>query len=170
MNPRHPPCKRGRRPPVGSKGGFTLVELMVAAVAGTVLALTAGSLLFLCNKTLARTIGQQEVQRDATFAMDMLSRTVQSSRGREISVSANQILFTTNHVRARPVRFSVDGQNNLVYDPDTTTAGNEIRVVNRRVAAFTATVASNRMWIALGVSEAGKSLYLTNCLTFRNGT
>ena len=160
------PRRAARRP----RAGFTVIELAVASVAGAVLALTAGTLLFLATSTLVRTAGQQELQRDATFAMDLLSRTVQSSRGREITVSANQVLFGTNHVRRGPMLFAADGQGNLIFDPNTSAAGNEIRVVNRRLAAFTANVASNRMWIALGVSEGGKSLYLTNCLTFRNGT
>lgn len=170
MNTRHPPCKRGGRPSVGSKDGFTLVELMVAAAAGSVLALTAGFLLFIASSILVRTSDHQGMQRDATFAMDIIERAAQSSKGSEISIASGQMTLATNHVRAATSRFYSDSQGNLIYDPNLSVGGNEVKVVTGRLTAFSATVVSNRLWVILGLREDTKSMTLTNCVTFRNGT
>ena len=153
-----------------AEAGFTMIELLAASAAGAVLALTAGSLIYFVSSVQARTSGCQEVQRDATFAMDLLGRTVQSSRAREVTVATGQIDFSTNHDRSCGDQFRSDGRQNLVYDPDVSTAGDEVRVVQGRLAAFSASVSSNRMWIVLGVREGATSLFMTNGFTFRNGT
>lgn len=159
-------ARGGRR----ARAGFTMIELLAASAAGAVLALTAGSLIYFVSSVQSRNSGNQEVQRDATFAMDLLGRTVQASRAREVTLTSGQIDFSTNHVRACGVQFRSDSRQNLMYDPDVSTAGDEVRVVRGRLAAFSASVSSNRMWIVLGLREGAASLYMTNGFTFRNGT
>lgn len=142
---------------------------MVAALASAILALTAGALLYSTNSALMRAMGIQELQRDATCAMDMIERAAQSSKGSEITVAAGQMSLATNHVRTAVSRYYSDGNGNLMYDPNLAVAGNEIKVVTGRLTSFSATVSSNRLWVAIGLREGTKSLAFTNCVTFRNG-
>ncbi len=105
--------------------GFSLVELMVALVSGSILAVTAGSMMYYTYLGWQRSNRAVGIQRDAAMAAELLSHSLRRTAAVNVTVTSATITIV------RPVateRFSVSGQD-LVYDPDTSTPGaDEIHV------------------------------------------
>ena len=71
-----------------SKLGFTLVELMVAALAFSILALAVGSMLVFGWQGWKRSNDLVEMQRDATLTMMMISKEIRNATFDEITDGA----------------------------------------------------------------------------------
>ena len=74
-----------------SKSGFTLVELMVTAVAFSILALATGSMLVFGWQGWSRINASVDMQRDASLAMHVMTREVRKSSIGDITVGSNQL-------------------------------------------------------------------------------
>lgn len=62
-----------------NKKGFTIIELMVAIILSSILAITAGVMLYYVFSSWKNNNIAIELQRDATIAMDMMARRIRSS-------------------------------------------------------------------------------------------
>lgn len=75
----------------GSKSGFTLVELMVVALAFSILALATGSMLVFGWQGWKRINDSVDMQRDASLAMYVMTREVRKSSSANITDGNNQL-------------------------------------------------------------------------------
>lgn len=90
-----------------SKSGFTLVELMVVALAFAVLALATGSMLVFGWQGWKKMSDSVEMQRDASLAMYVMAREVRKSAVADITVG-NGLLGCVNP-DGESVGFTVSG-------------------------------------------------------------
>lgn len=90
------------------KSGFTLVELMVTAVAFSILALATGSMLVFGWQGWKRMNDSVDMQRDASLAMYVMAREVRKSSIDEITVGNQLGCVDTDGTN---VSFTVSGGN-----------------------------------------------------------
>lgn len=80
-----------------NRSAFSLVEMMVAMLSGSILLLLVGSLLILGHRSWLDGNRRVELQRDATLAMEAIGFQVRSAQSSAPTVSAdNSTLFLGN--------------------------------------------------------------------------
>jgi len=145
--------------------GFTMAELMVALVAASVLAITAGMTLVYSHSCWRRNNAAMELQRDATLAMYRLSRAVRGASANDVTTPlAGQ---SAERLTIQTTEFRVDGDH-LLYDPDTGIGGDEVVIVDGRLKTFTVTnlATGTGMSITLELqNENGNEVTITNATT-----
>ena len=123
------------------KSGLTIVELMAAIAGSSILALAAGSM-----------------QRDSTVA----SRTLAATARAATNITWSGGSLTIQRAGSPPCAFSVSGKN-LVFDPNTAAAGDQLNLVNGTLLTFAPTVVSNSLSVVLvlanGQYTASNSLF-----------
>ncbi len=154
--------------PRPGRAGFSVVELLATIVTAAVLAVAMGSVLYFSFAALGRNNERITLQRDATFAFDMISRTAQGASPSEITLATKSITFGTNMFRTKRVRFFDNNTGDLVYDPDIAVGGNEQVVINDRLTSFGVTMDGSRLIIRMVVSYSSENLTYSNSVTMRN--
>ena len=100
--------------PTHRTAAFTLVELISGMLMVSILSLTAGSMLVFGYKAWATNGKAIEVQRDATHAMDMMSRAVRQAAPTNITVDPTAMKMDTP---AGTVAFQAEGTDLVYYYP-----------------------------------------------------
>jgi len=118
------------------KQGFTVVELMATIAAATVLALSAGIVLTVGYREWVNDTGIVEMQRDATFAVDMMAKSIREANPSTVTASSG-----TLNIGTRSFYSSAD---DLMYDPNTGTGGDEIVLVPGRLINFVPVLLGNQ--------------------------
>jgi len=153
---------------VNKRAGYTLVELMVGAMAGSVLALTAGVLLIMAFGAWQRNHAAVNRQRDFTAAMDLMRRAVRDTTVSLVAVAATNELRIRQAPGGSVVRFYRNGQR-LVYDPDTTVNGDQMTLVSDGLHGFRAQQVDNGVALWLEVDDGQSRLVVTNVVAaYRN--
>jgi hypothetical protein len=138
---------------------LSLVELLVASVSASVLALTVGTLLVHGYVCMERNHVAVEVQRDGTFAMDMIGRAVRGAAAADVAVSSGRLT-------AAERSFYASGSD-LLYDPDTAVTSNEIVLVDGRVVAFLPVRLSNGVRVDLDLRDGEAGAKVSGTFGFR---
>ena len=112
--------------------GFTLVEMMMSMLAAAVLALVMGAMMFYATTWWKRTLVSVDMQRDMRASMDTLARLTRAATNMTFSTG---LVFTANF-RGRPPATVYAVTSNLFYDPNTSVAGDAVRLVNGSLQAF----------------------------------
>lgn len=146
------------------RGGFSLVELLVALSAASILALTMGAMMWSATVSLKRTGRSVELQRDMRASMDVMTR---------MTRLATNMVFTTGMVYTaqfsdRPPMMVFVATNNLYYDPNTAVAGNEVKLTEGQVTQFQVVFTSRSARISLGMQNAEDAISNQVTLTRRN--
>ena len=149
--------------------GFTMVELMVALVAASFLAIIAGTTLVYSHLGWRRNNAAMELQRDATLAMYRLSRAVRGASANDVTTPlAGQ---SAERLTIQTTEFRVDGDH-LLYDPDTGIGGDEVVIVDGRLKTFTVTNLSTGIGVSIVLelqNENSDEIAITSAITaFRN--
>jgi len=146
--------------------GFTIVELIVALVAASILAITAGITLVYGYSGWRRNNAAVELQRDATLAMYRLSRAVRGASAADVTTpSAGQ---SAAQLTIQQTEFRVDDVNHLLYDPNTGIDGDEVVIVDGRLKTFAVTNLSTGAGISIILelqNENGDEITITNATT-----
>lgn len=145
--------------------GFTMVELMVALAAASVLAVTAGITLVYSHSGWRRNNAAMELQRDATLAMYRLSRAVRGASANDVTTPlAGQ---SAERLTIQTTEFRVDGDH-LLYDPDTSIGGDEVVIVDGRLKTFTVTNLSTGIGVSIVLelqNENSDEIAITSAIT-----
>ncbi len=64
--------------------GFTLIELIIAIIIGTIVILAAGTILVFGNRYWSNAWKKTNLQRDASYAMFRVSRAIQAGRSAQL--------------------------------------------------------------------------------------
>jgi prepilin-type N-terminal cleavage/methylation domain-containing protein len=67
--------------------GFTLIELIIAMFTSTIVIVAAGSILFYGQKSWNNTLKRVNLQRDASYAMQRMSRAVKAGISAQVEAS-----------------------------------------------------------------------------------
>ena len=81
--------------------GFTLIELIIAMLTGTIVILAAGMILFYGQKSWNNTWKRVNLQRDASYAMQRMSRLIKAAISAQVEGSGKglKIFNKGGHVR-----------------------------------------------------------------------
>jgi hypothetical protein len=144
------------------------VEVLAAIAAASVLALTAGLLLYYGYLALTRNRENVEMQADGTIAMDMIARAVRPASTATVTAAAGSLRVATSN---RVVEFRAVAAD-LVYDPDTGHAGDEMTVVRGRLVSFAASNTPRGVDVRMVLKDATASpaATLEGTMTCRNPT
>jgi prepilin-type N-terminal cleavage/methylation domain-containing protein len=132
---------------------FTLVELLVGMLAGSVLAVTAGLLLYYGYGEWRRNREGVAMQQDGRVAMEVIGRAVRAAATAQVAVVAGELHLTN---AACASRFRAAG-GDLLHDPNLAVAGDERPLVSGRLLAF-------------GVSNTLRGVQVTLQLRCASGT
>lgn len=149
--------------------GFTMVELLVALVAASILAITAGITLVYCYSGWCRNNAAVELQRDATLAMYRLSSAVRGASATDVNTPlAGQ---SAERLTIQQTEFRVN-EKHLLYDPNTGIDGDEVVIVDGRLKTFTVTNLSTGTGVSIVLelqNENSDEITITNAtIAFRN--
>ncbi len=123
-----------------SRSGVTIIELMVAMLSASVLAITAGIILVYCFRTLRANGDAVELQRDVDITTRTLFRAIRTARDNDTTVSGGGTTLELDG-GARTFTFLPNG-GGLVYDPNVGVSGDE-----QMLASNTSTNANEcRFW------------------------
>ena len=148
------------------RAGFTVVEILAASAAAAILAAVACSIIFYAHLTWRRNHADVEVQRDGTFAMDLLTRKLRAASRPAVTISAgrDRIEIATAG-GAEAIYLDTD---DLVYDPATGASGGEITLIRDRVAAFQATPSGDGLALVLDLADGDAVTSLRTVAHWRN--
>ena len=151
----------------GNKAGFTLTELSIASAAAAVLALTVGSILHYGYQGWGKQVSAVEMQRDATFAMDMMERAVRSAASGDVSVSAGRVTVSRS---GRPTVSFYQSGKDLVYDPDVSGAGGDTVLIDGSLVSFACTLLTRGVRVRMSLRDAagGAETGIDSALSWRN--
>jgi prepilin-type N-terminal cleavage/methylation domain-containing protein len=156
------------------QSGFSLVELMVAMVIVAILSLTLGTMLIYIFKAWRSNSDQVELQRDATFAMDMLSREIRPSSFYLIShPTPAEHSSSVLYIGTKSFSIGGTGGNSLVCDPTSASpaSGDEIELIRNRVTnlLFTNNSPKRSISIYMELEEGGENVTLNQVtISYRN--
>lgn len=146
---------------------FTLVELMAGMIVGLILALTLGTMLVNIFWAWRKNSDQVELQRDATFAMDMLSRAIRPASNFQISIPSSSTL----NIGTTSFYVGGTGSDSLFYDPDTTAGGDEVELIRQRVTnlQFIDNTPERSITITINLAEGSETLVISQAtIGYRN--
>jgi prepilin-type N-terminal cleavage/methylation domain-containing protein len=143
------------------KPGFTVVELLAAMMAGSILALTVGIVLvhgFAAWRANCQTV---DLQREGSLAMKALGRAIRESPSTAVSVAADQVTIGTRRFRRLP-------SGDFIWDPDTAAAGDEVTVVQGRMTVLTNVLAPSGLSARMVLQDRSGRVVLEDAWAFRN--
>ena len=146
-------------------GGFTLVELMAAMVISTILALTGGLMLYHASVAWRKDSEAVELQRDATFAMDIISRAIRPATHSDIDIQNSGLTLIIGNKA-----FYLQGSASLEYDPDDTVSGDETIIINNKVSglSFLQHAPSRSIRVNLVLADGAETTALDTVVRYRN--
>ncbi|MCX7819313.1 MAG: hypothetical protein N2652_08910 [Kiritimatiellae bacterium] len=152
-----------------ARRGFTVVELLATAVAASILAIALGSVLYFVYAALRRSNEALNLQRDMSYALELLQRTGRSASPSEVTLGSGSVTFGTNMFRPKGCRFYDNRTGDFVYDPDLSRSGDDQTLINDRLVAFDVALDGSRLLVRLSVqTAASQTLSISNSITMRN--
>jgi prepilin-type N-terminal cleavage/methylation domain-containing protein len=140
-----------------SRRGFSLVELMAATLAGSVLALTVGAMLCFGYASWQRNTIAVDLQRDATIASLTMTHYVRQATGIVINGASSITMQGTNQA----MTFSTSNSSSLY--------GGGTALVKNRVTFFTPVLTNNnQVKIRLVLQDGNESTEINTITTRRN--
>ena len=155
--------------------GFTIVELMLGMVIAAILVLTMAAILWASFSAWRKNSDAVEIQRDATFAMDMISRAIRPASASEIDSPTRQ--NTQNNpagiltINKKSFYRSVSYPYELMYDPDTSVAGNEEVLIRDRLDSleFINNYPLKSITVTLNLTQGSQNILVDKeVITYRN--
>lgn len=131
--------------PRGHKGGFSLVEVIVAMLAAAVLVLVAGAMIWHTQSAYRRLNKAVDVQRDMRASMDVLVRMSRPATGFAFTAGTT---FTALYSNRPSSRVYASGSN-LFYLANASGGGAGQRLANGSLGQFAVLVQTNRAVITL---------------------
>ena len=154
--------------------GFSLVELLAAMLAASILAITAGTMLFHAYSAWNDNHNAVNVHRDGRNAMDMMTRAIRAASVSNVVTAVNNDLILSgvalyDEALTNTVRFSRSGRN-LIYDPDTGSNGDDVMLVADGVRRFNVSLSdtATSIEIRLDLERDGETMRLDSVTAFRN--
>lgn len=141
--------------------GFTLIELMIGIIISSILALTTGIMIYYSYETWDKSKVAVELQRDATLAMDILSKNIRPSNSSDIQTSGSTLTIGNKS-------FYLVSPGSLLYDPNSGVAGDEKVIVNNKVTALVFSKNDPLVEIYMVLEDDTETITLDNSIEYRN--
>lgn len=149
--------------------GFTLIELMISMFTSTIVIVAAGSILFYGQKSWNNTWQRVNLQRDASYAMQRMSRAVKA--GTSAKVEGNGIgLRVYNDIEGSWRRFFVQSAANSIM-LKTAIVGESISdetILDGKVEVLQFNVTGTTVRIELKLREDNLQTHFVSTVMMRN--
>jgi type II secretory pathway component PulJ len=158
------------------ESGVTIIELLVAMISASVLAITAGIILVFCFRTLRSNGDVIGLQRDVDATTRTLYRTIRGARRNQISTPDEEgatgpqlTIGTRSFYRASADLTTVNPNGaNLVFDPNTGVNGDEQVLVNGTLQDCTFRHNTNCIALSLTVAAQYDRIQIDSDIRMRN--
>jgi prepilin-type N-terminal cleavage/methylation domain-containing protein len=146
------------------RDGFTMIELLVVALAAAMLALTAGFMLLVSYRTWIANRGYVDLQREISLTQTIGDRWVREAAHWEVTSTNSDLRIVTE---AGTKRLYSDA-GNLYFDPDTGIDGDELLVSSDHVTDFSAEATALGVHLDLLLEYRATSAELHTFISYRN--
>jgi len=145
-----------------SRKGLTLIELVIAIVAGVVLVLAAGIILFIGQIFWNQAWKKVNLQRDASYAMLRMSHSIKAGTAAEVLDDGKTVIIyrSGDYIRF----FWVEGTNDLKSQIE----GKPEILINDKVEYVQFNVVGNKVTIDLELKEDDAQTHFVSTVMMRN--
>ncbi len=156
------------------RSGVTIVELLVGIFAASVLAITCSVIIELCFRTLRSNREAVDLQRDVDITTRTLYRAIRSTRRTQVTEPVagdtgwRLTIDNTSFYRSLTNRTPNISGSLLVYDPDTTVAGNEQVLVDGTLQSCTFSNGTDAIGISFAVAAQDDRISVETDIHMRN--
>jgi Tfp pilus assembly protein PilV len=145
----------------GRRGGWSLVELLVAMLSGAVLALAVGAMLVFTVRAHQRHMALTDMQGDLRVAVPALAMAIREARDADVKepapfgTGARLTLGRRSFYRANNALAYDAAGSSLVYDPDTNVVNNTMVLSRGKVKTFQCIRGTNSITFSIALQEPG---------------
>jgi type II secretory pathway pseudopilin PulG len=152
-----------------SKNGFTVIELIVGMIAASMLAVIMSVVLFYGYTAWNRNSSFLELQRDATLAMQTLSKSLRQATATGVDLTQPGQIVVSNLNTTTLTSFYQQG-GNLICNPAVNNGGVPFSLVRGWVipSGFTCSNIAQGVTMRLKLKNGSKSLEMDSSVNFRN--
>lgn len=118
----------------GSRGGFSLVELVMGIAAAAIVIGASGLMVYYTHLGYRRETAAVNLQRDATAIMDLLCHAIRECSMAGVTISSGTLSIQNAGIT---VSFQRTTGGDFVYDPNTAVSGNDVVVAKGVATSFT---------------------------------
>lgn len=152
---------------LGRTQGFTLVEVLAAIVAGSLLILSVGIMLKYGYLGWIRNSTNVEMQCEGATVMRTVSRYVREAQDSGITATTGTLtIVPTNSTGTK--QFSLTSSSNLVFDSNTAVSGNDMILIKGRATSFITRKINGVVQVVLTIRQDTENVSFTNSVYFRN--
>ena len=148
--------------------GFTLIELTIAMFTGTIVILAAGMILFFGQKTWNSTWDRANLQRDASYAMLRMSRSVKAGSLAQIEGSGEGLRVYNDNDGSWMRFFTVPGASKLALKSEIVEGNSSETIIDDKVEALQFNVTGNTVSIELKLREDSLQTHFASTVMMRN--
>ncbi|MCK4785073.1 MAG: prepilin-type N-terminal cleavage/methylation domain-containing protein [Desulfobacteraceae bacterium] len=142
--------------------GFTLIEVVIVSAISVIMVLATGMLLFTSQGSWNKALKKANLQRDASYAMLIISDHIKAGRSTKVDGSSKAIKIYKDE---KWVRFSLaDGGKDLKYQFE----GKPETIINDNVEHLVFNVEGNIVGIDLKLKEDNLQTHLASTVMMRN--
>ena len=153
---------------IRAANGFTLLEVLAVMLASSILALTAGIMLYSASKSTQTLRSAISAQRDEQIAMDTLMRLARA--GTNLSFTVSPPRFTVQRA-GYPISAVYASSNSLYFSPNTNVAAGLVQLINGTLwgpqfsITFSNNVTRNINMVTILLVQQANSNILSNLVT-----
>jgi len=144
--------------------GFTLIELIIAIITGTIVILAAGSILFFANRYWSNAWKKTNLQRDASYAMFRISRAIQAGKSAQLEGDGKGLRIFNEGGWMR--FFVTPGASMLTLKGDV--GGSAGTILENNVEALQFNVEGNKVTINLKLKQDNIQTHFASTVMMRN--
>jgi len=148
--------------------GFTLIELTIAMFTGTIVIVAAGMILFFGQKSWNSTWERAKLQRDASYAMQRISRPIKAGTLAEIESNGKGLrIYNDNEGNWRRF-FVAPGASKLTLKSEIVGGNSSETIIDDKVEALQFNVTGNTVSIELKLREDNLQTHFASTVMMRN--
>ena len=144
--------------------GFSLVELLMAVAAGSILAVVMCSMLVSTVRTWKQTGSSLELQRDMRASMLTLAQMTHAATSTTFTGGTT---YTARYSDKSPASLYAS-TNSLFYDPNTAASGDTVLLAQNNVNQFAVTITNRTVTIVLRLQNSSDAISNRVVLARRN--
>ncbi len=148
--------------------GFTLIELIIAMFTSTIVIVAAGSILFYGQKSWNNTCKRVNLQRDASYAMQRMSRSVKAGTSAQVEADGKGLrIYNDNEGSWRRFFVQSASQNLMLKTAIVGTNINE-NILDGKVENLQFNVIGTTVRIELKLREDNLQTHFVSTVMMRN--
>jgi len=146
--------------------GFTLIELIISITIGTIVIVAVGSILFYGQKFWDNTCKRVNLQRDASYAMQRMSRAVKAATSAQAEADGKGLRIYNDKQGSWTRFFAAPGHKDLALKSDV--GGTSVTILDDKVEDLQFNVTGTIVRIELKLREDNLQTHFVSTAMMRN--